>query len=144
MLIASPRRSGGARSLTAARSATKKKASAIPSSDRATTNNGNVVATRWNSIATTVSSPPSTSSGRRPKRSEAQPTTGRRARAAIAKAPIEMPTPVASACSGPAANREATGNTTLPDVKNTSAAANSAANAGVKSRGAEVIRPRAP
>ena len=38
--------------------------------------------------------------------------------------------------SGPAANREATGSTTLPDVKNTSAAANSAANAGVKSRGA--------
>ena len=57
-------------------------------------------ATRWNSSATTVSSATEQSSGRRPNRSEAQPTTGRRARAAIAKAPIEMPTPVASAAAG--------------------------------------------
>ena len=42
---------------------------------------GYVVATRWNSSAPSVSSPPSTSSGRLPNRSDAQPTTGRSARA---------------------------------------------------------------
>ena len=57
----------------------------------------------------------------------------------MANAPIAMPTPVASAPSGPAANRDETGSTTPPDVKNTSAAANSAPNAGVNSRGAVVI-----
>ena len=49
-----------------------------------------------------------------------------------------MPTPVASAFNGPAANRDATGSTVLPALKNARAATNSAAKAGVKRRGAGV------
>ncbi len=118
----------------AATAATKKNASAIPNSDRTSTKAASEVTTRCSASATTVRKPPPMRSGRRPNRSDAQPTTGRIRRAAMANAPIAIPTPIESAWSGPAANREATGSTVLPAVKNTSAAANSAAKAGVRSR----------
>ncbi len=81
-----------------------------------------------------VMTPPRSNNGRRPNRSDAQPTTGRSARAAIENAPMLRPTPVTSAPSGPAANRVATGSTVPPAVKNARAAAQTARNAGVRSR----------
>ena len=56
-------------------------------------NTGSVVATRCAANAATVTAPPSSRSGRRPKRSAAQPTTGRNARAATENAPMPTPTP---------------------------------------------------
>ena len=76
-LIASPRRSGGARSLIAANPATKKNASPTPRRARTTMKAGSESTARCATSATTVSPPPRSRFGRRPKRSEAQPTTGR-------------------------------------------------------------------
>ena len=68
----------------AATAATKKNASPMPSSARAAMNSGSVVDSRCRPRATTVTTPPTSNSGRRPYRSDAQPTTGRRRSAAIA------------------------------------------------------------
>ena len=135
MLMASPRRSSGARSLTAATAATKKNASPTPYADRTRTNAGSDVAKKCATNAATVTAPPSSSSGRRPNRSDAHPTTGRNSSAAIENAPIPTPTPSPEAASGPFANRVATGSTIPPAVKNASADTNSAMNVGVMSGG---------
>ena len=52
---------------------------------RASTRTPRSTATRWRTIPATVSTAPPTSSGRRPNRSDDQPTIGRRASDAIAK-----------------------------------------------------------
>src|SRR4051794_15460209 len=122
-------------SLIAATADTKKNASPTPKIARATMNIGSVVTNRCSASAPTVREPPTINSGRRPNRSDAQPTTGRKARAATEKTPIAIPTPAGSAPSGPAANRDDTGSTVFPAVKNPNAAIQRRRNPRLKSGG---------
>jgi hypothetical protein len=74
---ASPRRLSGERSAPAAKTATKKNASAIPRSARATMNSASESTNRCTTSAPHDISAPARTSGRRPYRSDAHPTTGR-------------------------------------------------------------------
>jgi hypothetical protein len=80
---------------------------------------------------TTVNIAPPMRSGRRPKRSDDQPTSGRRISAAMLNDAIEIPTPVSSAPSASLANCGATGRTIPAATKKARVAAASATKAGV-------------
>ena len=134
----SPRR--GARTVRAsppaAMTATRNSASPTPNIARIPTNAGRLSTHRWPTRASVEMAAPASSSGRRPYRSDAQPTTGRMASAARAKAPIATPAPAASAARRVVANGAATGSTIPPAPKNASVAANSARNGRVSRLGA--------
>ena len=72
-------------------------------------NAGRVVTSRCAASAPIAMTDPRMRRGRRPNRSDAQPTTGRIARAANAYAPMASPAPAASVPRRVVANGEATG-----------------------------------
>ncbi|MCZ7554672.1 MAG: hypothetical protein M5U05_19185 [Anaerolineales bacterium] len=100
-LIASPRRCSGARSVAAARAATKNSASPTPNRRRMTISNGMLTAARWPAAATTVMTAPTTSAIFRPPRSAKRPANGRISSDDTANAPMTIPTATSSPPSGP-------------------------------------------
>ena len=99
--MASPILLGGARSASAAIEATKKAASATPSSRRSTITSPRLSAYAVPSIPTALISAPPTSNGRRPLVSASRPAMGRRSSAETAKAPNASPAPDLSEPTGP-------------------------------------------